>query len=841
MAAAALSTTPLRRLRFCNLLLKALLLLLSSPAAGGSARHTAAWGRRVAQIRGGEFSSPSPSPSNVTSFTTVAVNQTESLLKRFDAAISGEAILQLAEEITAIRRCTDKAMRLVKADYTDAVLAAHAIQRLANVTSTGHNVDWTPSALDRRFEQLTECVELRASQLPTLTLSRYCWALSVLRIADEEQVDCVFDEYKNRLQNRGTNNSSKSVSLTTEELAAMMWTVGCIRDTYDWTRGAVVTQLASALVNVGEEGLDRLNVRILLRVLWTLSLYASEGGAEAGIDVRKALANMALHSLHRRSAELGDNSVVAALSACAKLKIHLTELPAITDLLVRLSPLVDRLAPTEYAAAAEALSTIYSQLSGTARQAEVSQPDAPVVQLVSTLEKVSSALIQAASKLRFSALPVGSIAELVHLAVLIDVVDDRTILEAGLRQVESLLAANVTLSPSDASLLLEAIALLTWTIRREKGFHTSQRDVNATASLGIFLSAQRVAGHMSAICSTRAPALLHKSPNDLLSAAWATACYARPCSDMMEILRAEMQNNSFALLHDEGPAGLGKVVVVVASDQKEPVSTFRGRATFDDKFLHELLPLVIGRIPEIAPTGLQVSVLTAIAEIAQGGAIPAECFNTRACALCADDLGKLRTSSLLKFLWAAGRLPEGLLSNDIMSAAQTTLLGRNIDIGYSKGRYSTNTAHATEFMLLARLLADARKPNGRQDNSLIDVVLRNVLKALTAHLPDEATKPGEDEDEGAGLGAGTGTADLVALCGIVKALINFKVFNDELVQQCMRCIRSELAFHVAHNDDSSSASCRRLYDLGRLEGLLSIYCSTVGAEANHRRGFHLFG
>lgn len=811
-----------------------LVLLLWSPARG----RIGAWGPRVVRVRGGEVAS---STGNVTT-NTVAVNHTESLIRRFDAAMSGEAILQLAEEITAIRRCTDKAMRLAKADYADAVLAAHAIQRLANVTSTGPTIDWTPSALDRRFEQLTECVELRAAQLPTITLSRYCWALSVLRIADEEQVDCVFDEYTCRLQNRGANinssSSSKSVSLTNEELAAMMWTVGCIRDTYDWARGPVVTRLASALVEVGEEGLDRLNVRILLRVLWTLSLYASEGGAEGGVDARRSLATMALHSLHRRSAELGDNSVVAALSACAKLKIHLTEIAAIAALLQRLSPLVGRLSPSEFAAAAEALSTIYSQLSGTARQAEAAQPDSPVVELVSIVEKVSSALIQAASMLRFSALPVGSIAELVHLAVLIDVVDDRTILEAGLRQVESLLAANVTLAPSDASLLLEAIALLTWTIRREKGFHTSfaQHDVNATASLGIFLSAQRLAGHMSAICSTRAPALMKRSPTDLLSAAWASACYARPCSDMMELLRAEMQNNSFALLHDVDPAGLGKVAVVVATDQKQPVSTFRGRATFDDKFLHELLPLVIGRLTEIAPAGLQVSVLTAIAEIAQGGAALAEVLNTRACVVSVDDLGKLRTSSLLKFLWAAGRLPEGLLSNETMSAAQTTLLGRNIDIGYSKG---PNTAHATEFMLLARLLADAHKPNGRQDNNLIDVVLRNVLKAMAMHLPDDAAGV-EGDGEGKGEMSGTGTADLVALSGIVKALIGLKVYNVELVQQCTRCIRNELAFHAAHSDDSS-ASCRRLYDLGRLEGLLSIYCNTVGAENNLRRGFHLFG
>jgi hypothetical protein len=72
---------------------------------------------------------------------------------------------------------------------------------------------------------------------------------------------------------------------------------------------------------------------------------------------------------------------------------------------------------------------------------------------------------------------------------------------------------------------------------------------------------------------------------------------------MMVLLRAEMQNNSFALLHDVDPAGLGKVAVVVATDQKQPVSTFRGRATFDDKFLHELLPLVIGNcVRELSPT-----------------------------------------------------------------------------------------------------------------------------------------------------------------------------------------------------------------------------------------------
>ena len=786
-----------------------------------------------------------------------SVNFTEALLKRFDAASSGEAILQLAEEIPAIRRCVDKAMRIIIADYTDAMLAAHAIQRLANVTTEGltqqgAGIDWTPSALDRRFEQLTECVELRAPQLPILTLSRYCWCLSSLKIADEEQVAVIFGEYSARLQ--GSKNKT-SATLSSEELATMLWTVGCIRDTCQWAPSAgLVMDISSALLERAQQGgLQRLRLSMLLRALWTLSLHVPHAAAS-----NKALATECLLSLRPRLGEIGDKSAVAVLNACAKLKLHSTEVSAMTDLLQKLSPGMHLIAMADYAAAGEALSVIYSQLSGTARQVGMTQPDAPIVQLVSLVEKASIALINAASLLPFSILPVGSISALVHLAGVIDIVDDRAILESGVRQIESLLAVNVTLSPVDASLFFESIALLTWTIRREKGFHTTQRSGksggNATTPLSIFLTSQRLAGHMSAICSARAADLQAKSPSALLSAAWAGACYARPCAKMTGLLHNEMRENSYDMLRGLDPAGLGKVAVVVASNQQAD-STFRGEKNLYAKVIGTLLPLVVERAMEIAPVGLQISVLTAIAEIAQGGVIAeisqdaqvaqGGALKTKlplllSCALSSADLDKLRTSSLIKFLWAVGRLPDGLVSNETMSAAQTILLGRKIGIFFT-GRYSSNSAHATEFRLLAKLLADARKPNGRLDNNLIDVVLRNVLKTMALHLPDVAAS----DPPGVGVAAvdllsASGTADLVALGEIIMALIDFKVYNAELVRQCLRCIKNEVDFHVAHPDDDSSASCRRLFDLGRLEGLLSTYRTTVGNEADQRKGFRFF-
>jgi len=98
-----------------------------------------------------------------------------------------------------------------------------------------------------------------------------------------------------------------------------------------------------------------------------------------------------------------------------------------------------------------------------------------------------------------------------------------------------------------------------------------------------------------------------------------------------------------------------------------------------------------------------------------------------------------------------------------------------------------------------------------------------------AHLPDA--------EEQQGLGREGSSADFVALSEIIGALINFKVYNAELVGLCDRCVEMELNFH-SKSVDSSSSSARRLYDIGRLEGFLVAYRALKVTE---QKKFTLFG
>lgn len=846
-------------------------------------------------LRGGSSNSTSTLKSGLSGTQS---NWTESLLRRLDAATTGEDIFELAEEIPAIRRSVDKAMRIVIANYTDAVLAAHAIQRLANVTHSNNNnaaASWIPSSLDRRFEQLTECIELRASQLHTVDLSRYCWGLSLLKIGDEEQIDVIFDEYLQRLSKNST---------TSEELATMMWTVGCIKDAYDFgTNSSLVASLSSALLEKGPHSVEKLSMRLLIRILWTLAIYSTD--IESFTDLhntstiapKRQLSTRILDSLAPRIDELTDANAVSVLLSASKMNLNVEQFNVTAALLKKLSDDVHagKVEKSDLSIAAEAFGSLYVQFSDLiAHEFDESPLQFRAKEMLSLVEKGAISLINVSSTIHFSSLSIKGIAAVVHLAVIVDAVDDRSILESGLRQIEALIAQNVTIAPEIAASILESIATLTWTVRRERGFHTSSSSQvvrDDASTLGVFLALQRLAGHMSSICSVYAnrmksnswlSAAGQRSTGTLLSASWATAAYYRPCLKMMKMLQDEVQNyissqdefnrdmaeaglpeilNSETILTGVSPAALGKIAIIIASEKSLAYSSSMNSGTkgnsLDADFLGKLIPCVTGVLREVRPPGLLIAAANAIAELSQrssGTAAETSISPELQCIrMPASELNKLRTTSLLKFLWAASRLPDGMVSNSTIAAGNEVLLERKINVGYGMGRYSSNSVHATEFMLLARLLFDARRPDGRQDNNFIEAVLRNILKALLAHVPDTLSSETSSllGDAGglslaeAARGRDSGhvqegsSADLVALSEIIRALIDFKVFNAELASLCDRCIQKELQFHIQHSDDSSS-SCRRLFDIGRLESFLAIYRSTLSQE-NKDKKFKFFG
>ena len=111
-------------------------------------------------------------------------------------------VLELCERIPAIERSMDKAMRIAVADLDDAILCTLAVQRLSNLFLLHSNDPksqhvWRGLERDRRFEQLTECVELLATELPLGDLSKYLRSLISLH-AEQDSVQLYAEEFARR-------------------------------------------------------------------------------------------------------------------------------------------------------------------------------------------------------------------------------------------------------------------------------------------------------------------------------------------------------------------------------------------------------------------------------------------------------------------------------------------------------------------------------------------------------------------------------------------------------------------------------------------------------------------
>ncbi|KAJ1432744.1 hypothetical protein B484DRAFT_478564, partial [Ochromonadaceae sp. CCMP2298] len=129
------------------------------------------------------------------------------VLGRIENASSFEELYDTIEQIPAVKQSVDKSMRIVLADAEDAVMAAHAIQKFAQMGMTfaprldrGER-DWLAGIKkgDRRFDQLAECVEICVSAMRIPDLARYVWGLTLLGVVDDEKYGAVLLEYAGRV------------------------------------------------------------------------------------------------------------------------------------------------------------------------------------------------------------------------------------------------------------------------------------------------------------------------------------------------------------------------------------------------------------------------------------------------------------------------------------------------------------------------------------------------------------------------------------------------------------------------------------------------------------------
>ena len=110
----------------------------------------------------------------------------------------------------------DKAMRITMADLDDAVLCTIAVQRLSTLSlmyanDPSNRQIWKGLEHDRRFEQLTECVELLATEMPLRDMSQYMRSLITLN-AEQDSIQLFAEEFARR-----------SSTAMPEEVGSILW------------------------------------------------------------------------------------------------------------------------------------------------------------------------------------------------------------------------------------------------------------------------------------------------------------------------------------------------------------------------------------------------------------------------------------------------------------------------------------------------------------------------------------------------------------------------------------------------------------------------------------------
>ena len=216
----------------------------------------------------------------------------------------------------------------------------------------------------------------------------------------------------------------------------------------------------------------------------------------------------------------------------------------------------------------------------------------------------------------------------------------------------------------------------------------------------------------------------------------------------------------------------------------------------------------------------QVFVLTAIARLGRvSGLAWRDVAGTKeALDISTQTMSWLSTSELITFLWALGRLPNGVISHDSIRKGINELHLRNISPGVVSSK---------DVFLLVRILANAHFAKDEKFNSskryILDALIEqlkvwNINNELNNHSPTNTSSNGmKGLLEGQETSTSTSVIEfsLAAVCEIVQTLIDLNLYDKELFS-----LLSRFLFAKRKNNMST---CAHAFSLGRLEELLRIY------------------
>lgn len=741
----------------------------------------------------------------------------QGIQKRLNAATNGDDVFRVAEDIPAITRNTDKAISIASASIEDAEDAVLAIQRLASLSVELNN--WALTTNDRRFEQLSDCVELGLSDISSMELCKYLWSISVLGLSDEERARAVFREYLARIE-------APEKTVSEGEMATMMWTVGCVMNNFGWTDDTLMAKLTEALL---KEPLDSVNRggRLLVRILWTLTVHKDSIDSSDG----RRLGHKVLHILDigNRHEELSSHHISTMVLAAASLRVMRDEdaaeqlvdffSQALSILKVRIAE--ESLSVSELDLTASALTELYDELQYLSQSQKVSSIAAdeawrrPVSSIGGQLEGLLEEVRSTAESLlssglhKISQLDVESCASLMKIVVTVlprgelstDFIDAAAArLEVF---VESWHAQHYCWSPTDAASLLESTARMTWNMRGEgPSGDTSSIGVHGKDRLGVqlmqakhrrstseqrersdsdqdpegdqqwgkftpFQRWQRLAGICSSICSSQADNI-----NDaplLVASAWSCVSYNRPCSLLASEVKQRLPSLDFGESLD--PRLLARLASVIVSSHgsggksgpKEAARDSGFDAEHFDRVSQELLPSLkfipslSERISAIISFAILASSSSSVAAVQDKSHIEHASIDFNV-----DKLRDVRSRVLLRFLQAD--VPK---SEEMDSAIKKTLRKRKVDptIGYTHlSPLGEHTEHATRLSLLAKLMKDwhHHSKGGRRDDRLLGALIDSTKEAIREMLPSfrlqemEGTQDEEAATETAASGLRSG-------------------------------------------------------------------------------------
>lgn len=776
-------------------------------------------------------------------------------------------------------------MKIPFADDDDAKLSAAAIYRLGILVaaegSDGVSTSLLRSNLDRRYEQLVECIERRIKSIEVADLSRYLWAATTLRALEEPQAVLAINEYIRRLK---STNENENCEISVEEAAAVLWAVGCLKDTFGWTSMELISLLCEILDDIG--AMHSLSTKLIVRVLWSLALHDAYN-----IDI----CSQGLQAIDNRGLQnMPGTNAINLLWSLSQFK-DLANIGLLKRLLDRVLAVYENqgmmVAITDTGLASDALlalqKSVQETLVVTLSQSPVDAFEVETLQAILNLIKENiRVIVDCFVRNRITSHPL-SLTTLISVLRAAAAAEETTseLWHFALSYFEYIFHEGASITAVEAAVILEIITSIpkaSTSLKLDKVFISQQSNGYAASLSAIDISsdgrygstlqrsdAERardirwhtIAGRLSAVCAT--DAVLAKDKTCLINACWAIATLGYPYRKLLTSVRKSIQ---FAL-HELSPNLLAKLVVAVAAEEclTGPSVIAGASPKLDREFVDQVALSVYHNLADMTPLQNQISAMVAAACLGRLTSFEMRLTShtkgigkisdrdrdrdrdrQKSVIIELDQLQRLSTSVLIKLFWAIHRLPEGVVAPHTMKLVHSEIGTRNLYPYPSPAEYTIATGLVVthemvtkdDLKLLARVFSESNilsVPDNKVEETACYAILQQLKHASHLDLPDDAIQIVSESKL---------AADAASLCDVLHSFIDLKWKTVEAIS----CLQDQ-GLLFSEKLKSLILSSRRLgdglnvcaYHIGRFEELLKIYKNlpVIGGENKYHIGKQL--